>query len=72
MKPLITADERYLLKAESKGRVLPIKRWREIFFRTGLPLACGGFGQLELRFAVTLLNGLFATKKRGVKAKKWE
>ena len=28
---LITADERYLFKAESMGRVLSLKRWREVF-----------------------------------------
>ena len=28
---LITADERYHVKAESLGRVLPINRWRDIY-----------------------------------------
>jgi predicted nucleic acid-binding protein len=28
---LITADERYRVKAESLGRVLPLKRWGEVF-----------------------------------------
>lgn len=27
---LITADERYRIKAESLGRVLPLKKWKEI------------------------------------------
>lgn len=29
---LITADEKYRIKAESQGRVLSLKRWREVFF----------------------------------------
>lgn len=29
---LITSDEKYRTKAESLGRVLPLKRWREIIF----------------------------------------
>jgi hypothetical protein len=29
---LITADESYRIKAESLGRVLPLKRWREVYF----------------------------------------
>lgn len=28
---LITADEKYRIKAESQGRVLSLKRWREVF-----------------------------------------
>lgn len=28
---LITADERYRLKAEGAGRILPLDRWQEIF-----------------------------------------
>lgn len=28
---LITADERYRIKAESLGRILPLKKWRDVF-----------------------------------------
>lgn len=28
---LITADEKYRIKAESQGRILPLKRWKDIF-----------------------------------------
>jgi len=36
---LITADEKYRIKAESLGRVLSLKRWGEIFSSHGQPAA---------------------------------